>query len=215
MNKLQKKKKKRNVKHWLKVVFYCEKVNSQTGGLKPICQISLDVATKLASPLSLRIGPIGVLLMNDDLRSFSCDNNRKPLPADRQSMLESWRLYFVYFIPLFIRNGQRFVSKWKTTNGTEGCRRLLTGFGKGWVKPCTARHGVATRVKHRRRHREEAALALANNLDKKRGRASCLLWPALENDSHNSFLFFFKLFFISFFSFQTVSRSSSPEGPWV
>lgn len=131
--------------------------------------------------------------MNDDFRSFSCDNNRKPLPADRQSMLDSWRLYFVYFILLFIRNGQRFVSKWKTTNGTEGCRRLLTGFGKGWVKPCTARHRAATRVKHRRWHREEAALALANNLDMKRGRVKSGLlwkWQSKGSASHNSFFFF-------------------------
>lgn len=130
--------------------------------------------------------------MNDNFRSFSCDN-RKPLPAYRQLMLDLWRLYFVYFILLSIRNGQRFVSKWKTTNGTEGCRRLLTGFGKGWVKPCTARHRMVTRVKHRRWHRKEAALALANNLDNKRGRVKSGLlwkWQTKGSASHNSFFYY-------------------------
>lgn len=84
-------------------------------------------------------------------------------------------------------------------------------------KPCTARHRAATRVKHRRWHREEAALALANNLDMKWGRVESGLlwkWQSKGSASHNSFSFFL-LFFISFFSFQTVSRSSSHEGPWV
>lgn len=113
-------------------------------------------------------------------------------------MLDLWHLYFVYFILLFIRNGQRFVSKWKTTNGTEGCSRLLNGFGKGWVKLCTDRHRVATRVKHRRWHREEAALALANNLDWKRGRVKSGLlwkWQSKGSASHNScFVLFYSLF---------------------
>lgn len=201
MNKLQKKKKKRNVKHWLKVVFYCGKSRLTHWRIKTHLPNKFGRSpTKLASPLFLRIGPIGVLLMNDDFRSFSRDNNRKPLPADRQSMRDSWRLHFVYFVPLFIRNGQRFVSKWKTTNGTEGCRRLLTGLGKGWVKPCTARHRVATRVKHRRWHREEAALALANNLDMKRGRVkSGLLWKmTVKRFGQSQFFFLFFLIILYF-----------------
>lgn len=144
--------------------------------------------------------------MNDDFRSFSCDNNRKPLPACRQSMLDSWRLYFVYFILLFIRNGQRFSS----ANGKQQMAlRAVVGFwpalarvesnhallATGWRRESSTASGIA----------KKSALALANNLDMKRGRVKSGLlwkWQSKGSASHNSFFFFDYSLFRSSFSKQ-------------
>lgn len=173
------------------------------------------MATKLTSPLLLRLPPISVLLMNDNFSRFSCDNNRKSLAAYRPLTLHCG--IFIFYIPSFFplevgnissQNEKRqtalraVVGFWAALARVESNRALLA---TGWRRESSTAADIA-----KRRHSLSPTVSTGSenvwNLayfgsDSRKVRPVTTLALKKKN-----------LYFV--FPFPIVSRGSSPEGPW-